>query len=340
MMKGTQNQLGGRMPETGGAGPGDRAIRLQLAAARELLGMELAYLAEFRGEREVYRVVDGEGRAFGIDEGTSAPITGGEPGGGSYVDVPVQFSDGRLFGRLCCLSRRPNRLLGRRDVRMMEVLARLIGEHLEREQHTAVDQERERRQIEATGVGALLIALDARDSYTGKHTDAVVELALQVARELGLDSGDRREVAQVAMLHDIGKIGVPDAILLKPGPLNDREWDVMRSHPALGARMLVSAVSLAHLAPAVRAEHERWDGGGYPDGLRGDEIPISSRIVFACDAFHAMSSDRPYRNALSRRAAVSELEDGSGTQFCPSTVGALLRSLPDTPVEREAVPAA
>jgi len=328
------------MPETGVSVAGDRAIHLQLAAARELLGMELAYLAEFRGEREVYRLVDGEGRAFGVDEGTSVPITGGEPNGGSYVDVPVQFSDGRLFGRLCCLSRRPNRLLGRRDVRMMEVLARLIGEHLERERHSTIDQERERRQIEATGVGALLIALDARDSYTGRHSDAVVELALQVARELGLESHERREVAQVALLHDIGKIGVPDAILLNPEPLSDPDWEVMRSHPALGARMLVSAVSLAHLAPAVRAEHERWDGGGYPDGLRGEEIPISSRIVFGCDAYHAMTSDRPYREALSHGEAVSELEGGSGTQFCPATVGALLRSLPDRRSAREAVPAA
>jgi hypothetical protein len=131
-------------------------------------------------------------------------------------------------------------------------------------------------------------------------------------------------VEQVALLHDIGKIGVPDAILQKPGPLTAAEWRVMHEHPAIGARIVASIPSLAHLAPAIRAEHERWDGRGYPDGLRGETIPLASRVILACDAFHAMTSDRPYRAKMAVTAAASELRAGAGTQFDPAVVAALL----------------
>jgi HD-GYP domain-containing protein (c-di-GMP phosphodiesterase class II) len=161
-----------------------------------------------------------------------------------------------------------------------------------------------------------------------------------VAERLDVDPEQTREVGQVALLHDIGKIGVPDSILQKPGPLTESEWAVMRTHPAVGAEMVSCVVGLGHLAPAVRAEHERWDGCGYPDGLRGEDIPLSSRIVFACDAFHAMTSDRPYRRALSREAAVAELERGSGSQFCPTAVKALLEEIAPLSEDGMAVPAA
>jgi len=134
------------------------------------------------------------------------------------------------------------------------------------------------------------------------------------------------EVRQVALLHDVGKIGIPDAILSKPGPLNRDEWTVMRTHPVVGAQIVASIDSLAPFAPAIRAEHERWDGTGYPDGLACDQIPLASRITFACDAYDAMLSSRPYRaTPMNATAAAAELRNNAGTQFDPEVVAALLR---------------
>jgi HD-GYP domain-containing protein (c-di-GMP phosphodiesterase class II) len=337
----------------------DSEIDTQLEAARELLGMELAFVAERHGRHEMYRAVNGDGFRFGVEVGDIMPLerspfaaadvseaTAIEDAGNgrrarSFISAPVRFADGRLFGRVCCLSAQPTAPLRGRELRLLEVLGRLVAERLRRAEEDgatrAMERETGRRQIEASGVGAFLSALETRDSYTGEHCDAVVELALEVAREMHLTPDVTREVSQVALLHDIGKIGVPDAILQKPGPLTESEWEVMRLHPELGARMVGSVVGLGHLAPSVRAEHERWDGRGYPDGLKGRQIPVASRIVFACDAFHAMTSDRPYRRALGHDEAVRELEHGRGSQFCPETVDALMgRIAPKKPV---AVPA-
>ncbi len=148
---------------------------------------------------------------------------------------------------------------------------------------------------------------------------------------MGLSDDEVAAVEQVALLHDVGKIGVPDSVLRKPAPLDAEEWEVMRAHPVTGARIVASVRSLAQLEPAVRAEHERWDGGGYPEGLAGTEIPIASRIVLACDAYHAMTSDRPYRRALAPEAARAELLRHRATQFCPDTVDAMLAVLATTP---------
>jgi HD-GYP domain-containing protein (c-di-GMP phosphodiesterase class II) len=203
----------------------------------------------------------------------------------------------------------------------MEVLARMVADQIEREE---MEAERRRLEVRATGVGALLAALTARDGYTGVHSEAVVEQAAAVARRMGLSEEEVASVVQVALLHDIGKIGVGDAILNKPGPLNDAEWQVMKMHPVIGEEIVASTEGLAHLAPAVRAEHERWDGRGYPDGLSGEGIPTASRIVLVSDAFHAMMSDRPYRKALGIEAALGELEKNAASQFCPRTVEAFV----------------
>jgi diguanylate cyclase (GGDEF)-like protein/putative nucleotidyltransferase with HDIG domain len=180
---------------------------------------------------------------------------------------------------------------------------------------------------EMASLRALLAAVNARDSYTAMHSREVVTLARAVARQLGLDEAQRSEVEHIALLHDLGKIAVPDAILRKPGPLTDHEQVLMRQHPVVGAEILASMPELAHLAPSVRAEHERWDGGGYPDGLAGEQIPIASRIVFVCDAYHAMTSNRPYRRAMSAAAAREEIRREAGEQFCPFAAAALLDGL-------------
>jgi HD-GYP domain-containing protein (c-di-GMP phosphodiesterase class II) len=177
------------------------------------------------------------------------------------------------------------------------------------------------------GIDALLAAVDARDRYTGEHSRSVVMLSARVARELGMREREVEQVEQVALLHDIGKVGIPDEILLKPAALDEDEMEVVRSHPGLGARIVSSIAGLAHLAPAIRSGHERWDGYGYPDGLSGEEIPLPSRITAVCDAYDAMTSDRPYRRRLSRRAALAEVRRHTGTQFCPRAAEALLNVL-------------
>jgi HD-GYP domain-containing protein (c-di-GMP phosphodiesterase class II) len=155
----------------------------------------------------------------------------------------------------------------------------------------------------------------------------VVALASAVARSLGLDENATRDVEQIALLHDIGKVGIPDAILQKQGPLDDQEWQLMRQHPIVGERIIAGTPGLSHLAPAMRAEHERWDGSGYPDGLAGEQIPLASRVTLACDALHAMTSDRPYRSAMTLQRARQELRASAGSQFDPHVIKALLAEI-------------
>jgi two-component system cell cycle response regulator len=153
------------------------------------------------------------------------------------------------------------------------------------------------------------------------------ELALAVGRELQMGPEPLDEVARAAELHDVGKIAVPDAILDKPGPLDPVEWSFMRRHPLIGERILLAAPALRPVARLVRASHERWDGGGYPDGLRGDEIPLGARIVAVCDAFDAMTTERPYREPLPEAEAIEELRRCAGTQFDPMVVEAFCRAI-------------
>jgi HD-GYP domain-containing protein (c-di-GMP phosphodiesterase class II) len=161
-------------------------------------------------------------------------------------------------------------------------------------------------------------------------------LALSVCRNLHLGAEALDEIGRAAELHDIGKVAIPDAILNKPGPLDEHEWAFMRRHTLIGEDILAAAPALAPVARLVRSSHERFDGSGYPDGLEGDEIPLGSRVIFACDAFDAMTSDRPYHPALSREEALAEMVRCSGTQFDPAAVEALRAAL--TEVHDEAVP--
>jgi diguanylate cyclase (GGDEF)-like protein len=167
---------------------------------------------------------------------------------------------------------------------------------------------------------ALLQALQEREPDLRGHVDNVAELAVAVGRKMGLDSDELYQVARAADLHDVGKLAVPDAILNKAGPLNDIEWGCMRQHTIVGDRILSAAPALEPVAKLVRASHERYDGRGYPDRLAGDDIPLGARIVAVCDAFHAMTSDRPYRRAMPMRSAIMELRRCAGLQFDPDVV--------------------
>jgi putative nucleotidyltransferase with HDIG domain len=170
--------------------------------------------------------------------------------------------------------------------------------------------------------------IEADDAYTGMHSRDVVDLSLGVADALGLDSTQKRNVEFGALLHDVGKMRIPKEILNKRGPLNPREWEFVSRHTIEGEQMLRQVGGkLAEIALIVRASHERWDGGGYPDGLAGEEIPIEARIISACDAFNAMTTDRPYRSAMRRSEALDELRQGAGGQFDPQVVEALDRRI-------------
>jgi two-component system, cell cycle response regulator len=164
------------------------------------------------------------------------------------------------------------------------------------------------------------------------HLRGTAELALAVGRELGMRGEALDELARAAELHDVGKMAIPDAILEKAGPLDHGEWSFMRRHTIIGERILLAAPSLRSAARLVRASHERWDGAGYPDALVGEEIPLGARLVAVCDAFRAMTTDRPHRPRMSAVAALTELQRCAGTQFDPGVVDAFVRVL-----ERDAV---
>jgi len=175
---------------------------------------------------------------------------------------------------------------------------------------------------------ALLLGdvIEADDAYTGSHSRDVVSLTLAVADELGLNARDRRDAEFAALLHDVGKIRIPDEILNKPGPLTAEERAVIETHTIEGERMLEQVGGLlGRVGRIVRSCHERWDGAGYPDRLVGEEIPLAARIICACDAFNAMTTDRPYRRALAHAVAVAEIAGGAGTQFDPEVAAALIR---------------
>jgi putative nucleotidyltransferase with HDIG domain len=170
----------------------------------------------------------------------------------------------------------------------------------------------------------LLALLGEREPDLHRHMRDVAALARSVGREMGLDAEDLDVVVRAAELHDIGKVAIPDAILDKPGALTDDEWAFVRQHTIIGERIVSAAEALRPVGRVVRSSHERWDGCGYPDGLRGRDIPLGARIVLACDAWDAMTCDRAYRRAMSAEAAAAELRANSGTQFDPEVVTALL----------------
>lgn len=187
------------------------------------------------------------------------------------------------------------------------------------------NKSRERASAGSQSRDVLLTALRERQPELHAHIVDVAALAAQVAEELGLDAEQRDEVQRAAELHDIGKVAIPDAILNKPGPLSQQEWEFMHKHTLIGERIIASAPALVPVARLVRSSHERWDGDGYPDGLEGEQIPIGSRIVGVCDAYQAMTAERPYSVAMRPTRALEELSNCAGTQFDPRIVEALRR---------------
>ena len=173
---------------------------------------------------------------------------------------------------------------------------------------------------------ALVTAVDTKDRYTRRHSEDVLTYCLQIAVALGLDEETRHTVAVAALLHDVGKVGVPDRVLRKPGRLSDEEFEAVRQHPAMGAAIVGAVPGFEKTLDAVRHHHERWDGRGYPSGLRGEETPLTARLMAVADAFSAMTTDRPYRKSTGHAKALAILAEGSGTQWDPECVAAFLEA--------------
>lgn len=325
-----------------------------VASTREMLAAGTSLVA--------IREPGGETMALFAASGAQAPKLGTRVGGGGVAGAvsrqgePIVLNDPHVIEELdrdhlltgaCCAVAAPiawreemqgvlvagvfesQRRLGRHELEIARELADLTAMALQQvELHQGA-----RRRLDAH-VEAFALALDVRDQYTGSHSDEVVELALEVGAGLGLEGQELADLELAARMHDIGKLGVPDAILNKQGPLDEAERSVMREHPVWGADLLAQVPGLERVATIVRAEHESWDGGGYPRGLAGEEIPLAARVILACDAFHAMTSNRPYRAATSAERAIAELRAHAGTQFDPAVVAVLT----DVLEAREAAP--
>jgi HD-GYP domain-containing protein (c-di-GMP phosphodiesterase class II) len=234
--------------------------------------------------------------------------------------VPV-LVDGSVWGVLNIEATDPG-ALAEADAALVEAIATSFG--------AAVHRARLVADLEGaftTALAALTSTVEAKDDYTACHGEDVAELAERIALRMSLSSAEARDVRYAAMLHDIGKVAVPSEILLKPGPLTDEEWVTMRSHAAIGGELVGRIDAFAHLAPAVRASHERWDGGGYPDGLAGEQIPLAARIIAACDTYDAIVTDRPYRAARLPHEACEELCRVAGAQLDAEVVQAVVAEL-------------
>ena len=207
----------------------------------------------------------------------------------------------------------------------LKVFAREIGVLYSAERVRTRELERalERaREMYIATMKSLAHVVEAKDPTTRGHLDRTAHYGIVLTREIDPELAARPEVLHGFFLHDIGKVGIPESILCKPGPLTELEWVVMRSHPNQGARIVEPIPFMEKAVEIVRSHHERWDGQGYPRGLRGEEIPLAARIFAIADSFDAMTSDRPYRSALEPEQAVEEIRRGAGTQFDPRCVRA------------------
>jgi HD-GYP domain-containing protein (c-di-GMP phosphodiesterase class II) len=289
------------------------------------------------------------GSQFGIDEGVlgtvfmtgepvlapCAPAAQQGPAGGASGDAPhegvlgvcagggapIRWGDD-VRGALWAGTADPRREFGPGELESLSRLADLGA--------LALEQAEMRERLEnavGSGVEALAEAIDMRDNYTWQHSKNVAELADRVADRLGLTRTARAELSFAARLHDVGKLALPDGILMKAGDLNEDEWEIMRQYPLRGAELLERVPGLGNVAQIVLCEHEHWDGSGYPKGMCGEDIPLASRVILACDAYDAMVHDRPWRSALKPWAAVRELRLGAGREYDPQVVMALIAVL-------------
>jgi HD-GYP domain-containing protein (c-di-GMP phosphodiesterase class II) len=264
--------------------------------------------------------VEEEPFVLGVDE--VAKIEGAPQPGVSVTLAPLRL-DATRIGCIAAIAPESQVELSDRRMRLLSGIAH--------QAKLAIENAQSFERLEETflsTVEALANALEANDEYTSSHARWITDMALQVGRELGLDAKTLKRLELGALFHDIGKIGIPSSILSKPGPLTPEERAVIETHPELGERILAPITRLEDVRPIVRHCHERWDGKGYPDGKAAEDIPIEARVILVCDAFHAMTSDRPYRARLPLEVACEQLEQNAGSQFDPDVVAAFLQLAP------------
>jgi HD-GYP domain-containing protein (c-di-GMP phosphodiesterase class II) len=334
-MKGARSNryLPARMLEDGSAGAKVRrrlalVTRLseRLAPLRDPVEIADAAMEELRegfGTRGVRILrIDDEGAPRPLHDEADA----GEQRNGSHDKLALPIRVGAEIWGVLRVDPSGTGSVDEDDSLLMETVTAQIGsavqvaELLERVERTFTDT-----------VAVLSDALEAKDVYTAAHTREVADLAERVGIRLGMRRDELRTLYYAALLHDIGKIAVRGEVLNKPGPLTEEEFAQIRLHTLTGERMLERVDQLRAVLPLIRSAHERWDGAGYPDGIASEEIPLGARVICACDAFHAMISDRPYRAALPFDQAVAELARCSGSQFDPRVVEALLHELGAAP---------
>ena len=239
----------------------------------------------------------------------------------SFISVPLRVKN-RIIGVLNVNSPEKQRIFEERDVRLLTILADQAGITLEN-----IELYDNLQNFYLEMVQTLARAIDAKDSYTHEHADRARKYAGLIGRKLMLPQAMIRHIEYAALMHDIGKIGIDETILHKAGKLTPEEREIIRKHPAIGNRIISPVAFLSPVAPMVLYHQEWYNGQGYPEGLVGEEIPLGARIVAVIDAYDAITSDRPYRKALSRQIAVEELRKGSGTQFDEKVVNAFLEIL-------------
>jgi HD-GYP domain-containing protein (c-di-GMP phosphodiesterase class II) len=269
--------------------------------ARDLADPSMAIVAAVRGDDEA---TVGNRVPLGPDLSTTRH--------GAQAQL---FWEGEVQGSLSVgnVTTRPR--LASTDARLLDAFAPMVAAAIWHAHERAATHPDLRHHI-----ASLAAALDERDGYTARHSQEVVANVSSIGRAMGMDRASLAELEVAALMHDIGKILVPDSILKKPGRLTPDEHALMAIHPARGAEILARVPGLEVVATIVRYHHERWDGAGYPEGLAGERIPLASRIIAVCDSYNAMTSDRPYRRAMSQADALAQLDEGAHGQFDPSVV--------------------
>jgi diguanylate cyclase (GGDEF)-like protein len=246
--------------------------------------------------------------------------------GFTYAIAPLRLDNGRLGGIVAVAPALGDYEISERKMRLLAGIAD--------QAKIAINNASGYETLESTflsTVEALANALEVKDEYTSSHARSIVDMSLEVGAEMGRDQKCLKRLELGALFHDIGKIGIPSEILLKPGPLTDEEFEIIKTHPEQGERILEPIERLADVRPIVRHCHEHFDGSGYPDAISGDDIPLESRIILICDAFHAMTTDRPYRERLPVEEARRRLQKAAGGQFDPRVVACFLKLLDERP---------